>query len=72
MFRKQLFVVVHGDGVRLCFWTAATNGLYSSPDDIWARIAMVEWYWQTTEELGEKPVPVPLCPQQTPETADYT
>jgi hypothetical protein len=27
----------------------------------------VEWYWQgKTEELGEKPVPVPLCPLQNP------
>jgi len=24
---------------------------------------LVEWYWQgKTEVLGEKPVPVPLCP----------
>jgi hypothetical protein len=29
--------------------------------------APVEWNWQgKTEELGEKPVPVPLCPQQIP------
>jgi hypothetical protein len=29
--------------------------------------ATVEWYWQgKTEELGEKPVPVPLCPPQVP------
>jgi hypothetical protein len=27
----------------------------------------VEWYWQgKTEGLGEKPVPVPLCPPQIP------
>jgi hypothetical protein len=27
----------------------------------------VEWYWQgKTEELGKKPVPVPLCPPQIP------
>jgi hypothetical protein len=27
----------------------------------------VEWNWQgKTEELGEKPVPVPLCPPQIP------
>jgi hypothetical protein len=26
---------------------------------------MVEWYWQgKTKKLGEKPVPVPLCPPQ--------
>jgi hypothetical protein len=29
--------------------------------------AMVEWNWQgKTEVLGEKPVPVPLCPLQIP------
>jgi hypothetical protein len=29
--------------------------------------APVEWNWQgETEELGEKPVPVPLCPPQIP------
>jgi hypothetical protein len=29
--------------------------------------ATVEWYWQgKTEEVGEKPVPVPLCPSQIP------
>jgi hypothetical protein len=29
--------------------------------------APVEWNWQgKTEELGEKPVPVPLCPPQMP------
>jgi hypothetical protein len=29
--------------------------------------ALMEWYWQgKTEELGEKPVPVPLCPPQIP------
>jgi hypothetical protein len=33
----------------------------------WANPAPVEWYWQgKTEELGEKPVPVPLCPPQIP------
>jgi hypothetical protein len=27
----------------------------------------MEWNWQwKTEELGEKPVPVPLCPPQIP------
>jgi hypothetical protein len=34
---------------------------------IWVWRATVEWYWQgKTEELGEKPVPVPLCPPQIP------
>jgi hypothetical protein len=35
------------------------------PQMIWVWRAMVGWYWQgKTEELGEKPVPVPLCPPQ--------
>jgi hypothetical protein len=34
---------------------------------IWVWRATMEWYWQgKTEELGEKPVPVPLCPPQIP------
>jgi hypothetical protein len=34
---------------------------------IWVLRATVEWYWQgKTEELGKKPVPVPLCPPQIP------
>jgi hypothetical protein len=37
------------------------------PQMIWVWRATVEWYWQgKTEELGEKPVPVPLCPPQIP------
>jgi hypothetical protein len=37
------------------------------PQIIWVWRATVEWYWQgKTEELGEKPVPVPLCPPQIP------
>jgi hypothetical protein len=38
--------------------------------DIWVWRATVEWYWQgKTEELGEKPVPVPLWPTQIPHGA---
>jgi hypothetical protein len=34
---------------------------------IWVWRATVEWYWQgKTEELGEKPIPVPHCPPQIP------
>jgi hypothetical protein len=37
------------------------------PQMIWVWKATVEWYRQgKTEELGEKPVPVPLCPPQIP------
>jgi hypothetical protein len=37
------------------------------PQMIWVWRATVEWYWQgKTEELGERPVPLPLCPPQIP------
>jgi hypothetical protein len=39
----------------IVFWPFRSNG------------APVEWNWQgKAEELGEKPVPVPLCPPQIP------
>jgi hypothetical protein len=61
-------VIVHVDRVRLCLWTAAINGpILHPPDDIWVWRATVGWYWQgKTEELGEKPVPEPLCSPQIP------
>jgi len=35
----------HVDGVRLCLWTAATNGpTVHYPGDIWAWRTMVEWW----------------------------
>jgi hypothetical protein len=61
---------VNFDGVRLRLLTAATNrytSIVHLPYDIWVWRTTVEWYWQgKTEELGEKPVPVPLCPPQIP------
>jgi hypothetical protein len=37
------------------------------PQVIYENGGMMEWYWQgKTEELGETPVPVPLCPPQIP------
>jgi hypothetical protein len=49
-------------------WTAASNGhIVHPPDDMWVHSIMVEWYWQgNPEELGEKPVPVPVCSPQVP------
>jgi hypothetical protein len=54
-------------GVRLCLWTAATNGpVIHLQDDMWVW-RPVEWYRQgKTEELWDKPVPVPLCLLQIP------
>jgi hypothetical protein len=38
-----------------------------TPPMIWVWRETVEWHWQgKTEELGEKPVPVPFCPPQIP------
>jgi hypothetical protein len=35
---------------------------------IWVWRATLECYWQgKTKELGDKPVPVPLCPPQIPD-----
>jgi hypothetical protein len=51
--------------LRLRLWTADINGHIVHPPDDMSWRATVEWYWQgKTEELGEKPVPVPLCPPQ--------
>jgi hypothetical protein len=63
-----IVIFVNVSGVRLCLWTTATNWpIIHSLGDIWVCRAMVEWYWQgKREELGEKPVPVPLCPPQIP------
>jgi hypothetical protein len=48
-------------------WMPTYVSILRIPQMIWVWRATVEWYWQgKTEELGEKPVPVPLCPPQIP------
>jgi hypothetical protein len=48
-------------------WMPTYVSLLRIPQMIWVWRATVEWYWQgKTEELGEKPVPVPFCPQHIP------
>jgi hypothetical protein len=48
-------------------WMPTYVSILRIPQMIWVWRATVEWYWQVkTEELGEKPVPVPLCPPQIP------
>jgi hypothetical protein len=46
-------------------WMPTYVSILRIPQMILVWRATVEWYWQEkTEELGEKPVPVPLCPPQ--------
>jgi hypothetical protein len=48
-------------------WMPTYVSILRIPQMVWVWRATVEWYWQgTTEELGEKPFPVPLCPPQIP------
>jgi hypothetical protein len=48
-------------------WTPTYVSILRIPQMIWVWRPTMEWYWQgKTEELGEKPVPVPLCPPQIP------
>jgi hypothetical protein len=63
----DLVIQIDYYGVRLRLWTAATNGyIVHHPDDVNWRTTM-GCYWQVkTEEFGEKPIPVPLCPPQIP------
>jgi hypothetical protein len=48
-------------------WIPTYVSILRIPQMIWVWRATVEWYWQgKTEELWEKPVPVPLCPPHIP------
>jgi hypothetical protein len=48
-------------------WMPIYVSILHIPQMIWVWRATVEWYWQEkTEELEEKPVPVPLCPPRIP------
>jgi hypothetical protein len=70
------FFFFFGEGPRSrCYWRTAALRLLVQPcdeDEKWCFIftsngAPVELNWQgKTEVLGEKPVPVPLCPPQIP------
>jgi hypothetical protein len=60
-------VVVHVDWVRPCLWTVASNGpVVHSLDDMSMERDSGMVLTGETEELGEEPVPVPLCPPQIP------
>jgi hypothetical protein len=55
--------VIHVDGMRLCLWTAVTNGIIVHPADyIWIRNSGGIILTSKTEEVGDKPVPEPLHP----------
>jgi hypothetical protein len=48
-------------------WMPTYVSILHIPQMIWVWRAMVEWYIDgKTEELGEKPVPMPLCSPQIP------
>jgi hypothetical protein len=53
-------------GLKLRLWSAATGGhIVHPPDDMSVESEGGMIYWKgKTEELREKPVPVPLCPPQ--------
>jgi hypothetical protein len=57
-------IVAHVNEMSLWLWTAASNRPVHNPDDTSVQRAMVEWWQGKTKELGETPVPVPLCQQQ--------
>jgi hypothetical protein len=71
-FTKMLFITVFflwrwGGSSTQAWMPTFYVSILCIPQMIWVWTAMVEWYWQRkTEELGEKPVPVPLCPPQIP------
>jgi hypothetical protein len=60
-------VVVYVKGMMLYLWTATSNEpIVHTTDDTWVWTDTVGWYWQRkAEELGEKPVPLPVCLSQT-------
>jgi hypothetical protein len=60
-------IVVHVDVVGLRLWTAATKGPIVHPQLIY-EYEEPRWNYidRKTEELGQTPVPVPLCPPQIP------
>jgi hypothetical protein len=62
-----LFLPWRWGGFSTQAWMPPYVSILRIPQMIWVWRTTVEWYWQgETEELGEKSVPVPLCPPQTP------
>jgi hypothetical protein len=61
---KQAFFSWRWSGSSTQAWMPAYVSILRIPQVIWVWRATVET--GKTEELGEKPVPVPLCPPQIP------
>jgi hypothetical protein len=62
---KRLFFPWRWGGSSTQAWMPTYVSILRVPQMIWVWRATVEWHWQgKTEELGDKPVPVLLCPPQ--------
>jgi hypothetical protein len=60
-------LVAQFDEVKLCLWTAAVTGPSVYPTGYISNNSHGGMNWQLkTEEFGEEPVPVPLCPPHIP------
>jgi hypothetical protein len=64
--KKKMFMFMLM-GVRPCLWIASTSGpVIHPPNDIVSMESHSGIFDGKTEDLREKPVPVPLCPPQIP------
>jgi hypothetical protein len=64
---RQKYIFLKWCGSSTQAWMPTYVSILRIPQMIWVWRATVKWYWQgKTEELGDKPVPVPPCPPQIP------
>jgi hypothetical protein len=66
-YNHRLFFSWRWSGSSTQAWMPTYVSKLRIPQMIWVWRTTVEWYWQgKTVELGEKPVPVSLCPPHIP------